>query len=187
MICGGDELSRSQRGNNNAYCQDNELSWYAWELDDDQRSFLHFVQELVRFRTSQPVLQRRKFFSGEINLENCLRDLSWLGVDGCDLTPEDWRVSGAKCLAVLLSGDAAPKTERDGSVIKGDTILILINGATSEQNFTLPPYLNASHWNLRVDTRFSNVVGNSEELYPVGSSYTLTERSMAVFTFRYQE
>ena len=98
MICGGDEIGRTQRGNNNAYCQDNELSWYDWKLDRSARELLAFVQRLIQLRREHPVLRRRRFFQGRRIRGSEVKDLAWFRPDGKEMTDEDWNKGYVRCL-----------------------------------------------------------------------------------------
>ena len=113
----GDEIGRTQSGNNNAYCQDNEICWLDWKLDDARRSFLAFVRRMIQLRQDQPVLQRRRFFRGGQPWDTSLKDLAWFRPDGSEMTEEDWQKPFAKSVAFLLGGDqiATPDERGDGS------------------------------------------------------------------------
>ena len=105
MMLGGDELSHSQQGNNNAYCQDNELNWLDWELDDRQKSFLEFTQAVIFLRKTQPVFQRRKFFLGRAIRGSNVKDISFFNPSGHEMSDEDWNAGFVRCLGVRLAGD----------------------------------------------------------------------------------
>ncbi len=108
MLCHGDELGRTQRGNNNAYCQDNEISWIDWRLDDEQRALLDFVRRLIALRADHPVLRRRRYFRGETvtHADQPLPDLVWLRPDAREMSDDDWRRGDAHTVGVFLNGDA---------------------------------------------------------------------------------
>ena len=112
MILGGDELSHSQQGNNNAYCQDNELSWLDWEHTD--ADFLAFCEDLIDLRSRHPVFRRRRFFEGEPIFSGELSDIAWFRPDGEEMTDEDWQTGFAKSLAVFLNGEALPDPDPRG-------------------------------------------------------------------------
>jgi glycogen operon protein len=135
MICGGDEIGRTQRGNNNAYCQDNELSWFDWERVDVD--LLAFVTELVKVRVNHPVLRRRRFFQGRPILGQ-LADIGWFRPDGGEMTEEDWSVGYAKSLGVFLNGDAIPDPGPRGEQIADDSFYLLLNAHYDPLEFTLP-------------------------------------------------
>ncbi len=153
MICGGDEMGRTQLGNNNAYGQDSEISWFDWKLDEHQRSLLDFTRKLVQLRREEPVLRRRKFFQGRQIRGSEVKDLTWFRADGLEMTDADWS-SRAKSLGLRLAGDAIDEHDEMGSRIVGDTLLILINNADHVVDFTLPrfgPHTEAV-WETMFDT-----------------------------------
>ncbi|HVW03998.1 MAG TPA: glycogen debranching protein GlgX, partial [Vicinamibacterales bacterium] len=131
MLSGGDEMSRTQRGNNNAYCQDSAISWTPWQLSTDQTSLLAFAQRLIALRASQPVLQRRTFLSGR---RPGATDVLWLRPDGSEMTQADWSDGDRHALGMLLEGDGIQERDAHGEIISGDTLLILLNAA----NATVP-------------------------------------------------
>jgi glycogen operon protein len=135
MMCGGDEIGRTQRGNNNAYCQDNELSWFEWEKVDVD--LLAFTTELVKVRLNHPVLRRRRFFQGRPILGQ-LADIGWFRPDGGEMTEEDWSVGYAKSLGVFLNGDAIPDPGPRGEQIADDSFYLLLNAHYDPLEFTLP-------------------------------------------------
>jgi glycogen operon protein len=153
MICGGDEIGRTQRGNNNAYCQDNEISWYDWDLSERQRDLLNFVRILIRTRAGQPVLRRRKFFVGRRIRGSDVKDLTWFRPDGREMTDEDW-TSQSKTLGLRLAGDAIDELDEYGNRIVGDTIFMLLNSDSIDVDFTLPksPPAVPGFWELVTDT-----------------------------------
>src|SRR5213078_4487636 len=126
MISHGDELGRTQRGNNNAYCQDNELSWIDWNLDADRRTLLEFVCKLVRFRRAQPALRRRKYFHGR-SIRGA-KDVAWLAPDGREMDDAAWQSRFMRTLGMQLSGSAIEEVNERGEPITGDTLLVLLNG-----------------------------------------------------------
>src|SRR6185436_12770212 len=105
MICGGDEMGRTQRGNNNAYCQDNELSWHDWSLDRRRKALLDFTRRLIRLRRRHPVLRRKQFFYGRA-IYSDLKDLTWFRPDGREMTEADWQNGLTRCFGLRLAGDA---------------------------------------------------------------------------------
>jgi len=178
MISHGDEIGRTQNGNNNAYCQDNELTWLNWDLNDDQRELLDFVAQLIHFRRQQPALRRRKYFQGRSIRGGGVKDVAWLAPDGHEMTDEAWNADFIRSLGMLLSGHAIEEMNERGEPIVGDTLLVLLNAHTDEVPFTLPP-LDADHeWQLVLDT---TDVQWSDRIYEGAISYPLQGRSVAVF------
>ena len=148
MISHGDEIARTQRGNNNAYCQDNELTWVNWDLDDRGRRLLEFTRRVFAIRAQNPVLRRRTFFRGEVVEHRGLKDLTWLRADGRELSQEEWQSPQARALGMLINGDATDETDDKGQPIKGDTMLLLVNAGEEDVDFVLPK----GEWSTLVDT-----------------------------------
>jgi glycogen operon protein len=138
MITAGDEFGRSQQGNNNAYCQDNEISWLDWEFDDAGRALLAFTQELVRIFRANPILRRRGFFDGLPFTPGGTKDLTWVRSDGDEMEESDWLDPDRRSLGMLLSGRATDETDQRGRVSYGDTVLLLLNGGNRSRLWTLP-------------------------------------------------
>jgi isoamylase len=184
MLCGGDELSHTQNGNNNTYCQDNEITWLHWDLNDEQRAFLQFVQQMARLWHEQPVFQRRKFFLGRRIRGSDIKDISWLEPSGQEMTDEAWNAGFVKCLGVRLAGDLIGDVDERGERIVGDTLLLLLNGHHEKIPFTLPAHKEGQNWELLADT--ARVLGEPES-FDGGKVYELQGRSLAVFRIRSQE
>jgi glycogen operon protein len=179
MICGGDELGHTQGGNNNAYCQDNELSWLDWSLDDRRRALFDFAQRVVALRHAQPVLRRRKFFSGGYVRNSGLKDIVWFRPDGQEMTQEDWHHPSAHSLGMMLGGDAIPTLDEQGEPIIGDTLLILMNAGPDPLDFMLPPVEWGECWEVVIDTR-SAAPPEGRVPSEAGEKYTLIDRSMVI-------
>ncbi len=181
MMLGGDELSHSQRGNNNAYCQDNELTWLNWELDDRQRRFLEFTRKLIFLRRSQPVLHRRKFFLGRAIRGSDIKDISFFGPSGQEMSDEDWNAGFVKCLGVRLAGDLIDDENERGEPIVGETLLMLLNAHWEPIPFTLPSTRDGHIWDRILDT-----ADPCEEPrdFEGGRQYPLRDRSFAVLAAR---
>src|SRR6266496_856556 len=153
MISHGDELGRTQLGNNNAYAQDNELSWIDWTLTPGKRTLLDFTSKLVRFRLSQPTLRRRKYFQGRSIRGGGVKDVAWLTPEGGEMDDNAWHDGFVRSLGMLLSGSAIEEMNERGEPITGDTLLVLLNGHTDTVAFTLPAHQARVRWELVVDTR----------------------------------
>jgi glycogen operon protein len=117
MICGGDEISRTQRGNNNTYCQDNELSWFDWKLDHRDHELLAFTRRLISLRREHSVLRRRQFFQGRHIRGSAVKDLAWFRPDGKEMTDEDWNQGYVRSLGLRLAGDAIEEMDEKGRPI----------------------------------------------------------------------
>jgi glycogen operon protein len=181
MISGGDEMSRTQQGNNNAYCQDSELSWTNWDLSLAEQQFLAFTRRLVRFRRSQPVLQRRKYFHGRAIRGAEAKDIYWLDPDGSEMTDDDWNAPFARSLGVLMVGNALDEVDERGRQVRGDTVLLLLNAHHDEVPFALPTVSAGTAWVRALDTIAPCV---DEQPYEGGQKYPLQGRTLAAFVLR---
>jgi glycogen operon protein len=176
MIRGGDELSHSQHGNNNAYCLDGPISWLDWELDEREHEFLEFVRRVIRLWRANPVLKRRRFFQGR-PIRDGVKDIAWFGSSGDEMTDESWSEPSARCLGVRLAGDAIEEVDSRGEPIAGDTLLLLFNAHHQTIPFRLPAAEPEEAWQPLLDTAAPHREGAS----PLqGQDYELYERSMAV-------
>jgi glycogen operon protein len=178
MLCSGDELGHTQKGNNNTYCQDSELSWLNWELSEEERELLEFIHYLTKVWTEQPVLHRRKFFQGRAIRGSDIKDLSWFEPSGQEMSDAAWNAGFVKCLGVRLAGDLIGDRDERGEPIKGNTLLILLNAHHEGLTFTLPGTLPEHHWELLFDTAQPAVRGARLE---DETRYPLQARSLAVF------
>jgi isoamylase len=148
MLSGGDEVGRTQQGNNNGYCQDSELTWTPWTVDPANERFREFVEKLIALRRSQPVLQRRTFLSGR---QPGASDVLWLRPDGTEMTDAEWGDAECRTIGVLLDGHAIRECDRQGRPIVGDTLLILLNASDNDVQFVLPRRKGSS-WERVIDT-----------------------------------
>jgi glycogen operon protein len=175
MLRHGDEIGHSQQGNNNAYCQDNEISWLGWDHADT--SFLAFCAGLVDFRLRHPVFRRRRFFEGRPIFGSELSDICWFRPDGDEMTPEDWNTGFAKSLAVFLNGDALPDPDRRGHRLCDDSFLLLFNAHFEGATFVLPGGRWGKRWQPDFDTA---VVPAPPEAQPAGAKVVVAARDMRV-------
>jgi glycogen operon protein len=146
MLSHGDELGRSQRGNNNGYCQDNELSWVDWNLDSQARQFLTFAQQVLALRATNPVLRRRTFFRGHAIVPSGVKDLSWLRPDGNEMAEADWENARTHVLGMLVHGRATDERDERGRLAVGETVLFLLNGGSRSRRFALPALAEPGTW-----------------------------------------
>ncbi|MFI1095602.1 glycogen debranching protein GlgX [Streptomyces sp. NPDC020917] len=153
MLCHGDEVGRTQRGNNNAYCQDSELTWVDWEPGAEQRQLLDFTRRLIALRRAHPVLRRRRFFRGRQGSGSAApADLTWLRPDGREMTRQDWNRADAHAIAVHLNGDAIGERDTQGRPVRDDSFLVLLNSHWEHVVFTLPGPVFGGRWRVEVDT-----------------------------------
>ena len=151
MLCGGDEWGRTQNGNNNAYCQDNEISWFNWERDEKQNQLLGFTRNLIQLRKDHPVFRRPKFFQGRRIRGSEIRDVMWFNPGGNEISEEEWAHPFVRCLGMLLSGDTMDVFNFEGEPIRDDTFLLLINAHHEPIPFVLPGQEHIE-WQFILDT-----------------------------------
>jgi glycogen operon protein len=153
MLSHGDEIGRTQGGNNNAYAQDNETSWIHWDrIDDRRRKLLAFTRKCLNLRHAHAVLRRRHFFRGEPTSKGGPKDLSWLRPDGKEMTNNDWHNADNRSLGMLIYGDATDETDDRGRPIKGETLLLLVNSCANTVRFGMPKIEGEGIWAEMVDT-----------------------------------
>src|SRR6266478_2492258 len=155
MLNGGDEWGRSQNGNNNAYCQDNEISWFNWERFEKQNQLLEFTRRLIQLRKEHPVFRRPKFFQGRRIRGSEIRDVMWFNPGGSEMSEEEWASPFVRCVGMLLSGDTVDVVNFEGEPIRDDTFLLLINAHHEAIPFVLPGQENLE-WELILDTMDPN-------------------------------
>jgi glycogen operon protein len=153
MLCGGDELGRTQRGNNNAYCQDNEISWYDWDRADE--SLLGFTRDLIRLRSEHPVFCRRRWFQGRAIRGSDVSDIGWFTHAGREMSDEDWQAGFAKSLGVFLNGDAIQTLDEHGERVADDSFYAMFNAHSEPVEFVLPEARWGEHWTIALDTSAS--------------------------------
>jgi len=186
MLCGGDEIGRSQRGNNNAYAQDTELSWFDWNLDDRQRALLSFVQRLIRIRGDHPNFHRRRFFQDrridpdapdrQVN-GGAEQDILWLRPDGQEMTQDEWNAGWIRCFGLWLNGRTLDEVNAVGEPIYDDTFLVLFNSHHEPVRFTLPKPRAQLNWEIFLDTRSAAPVRRRIQ---ARKSYQLLNHSLVV-------
>jgi glycogen operon protein len=180
MLLAGDEIGRTQQGNNNAYCQDNDLSWVDWHPDRSRRELLAFTQRLICLFHQHPVLRRRRFFQGRRIRGSEVKDLAWFRPDSKEMSDEDWENPYARCLGLRLAGDAIEEVDERGNRIVDDTLLLLFNAHYEPIPFVLPAHRPKVRWELVLDTR--EATGQRRyRLLRGGAPYELEARSLAVF------
>ena len=162
MILHGDEMGRTQDGNNNVYCQDNELSWVDWELDQHQMEMLWFTQAVIALRRDHPIFRRRRFLQGITHdgVDSDLPDVEWLGTDGALMTDSAWEDAQNKCLTMFLNGSGIPEPNLRGQRIVGDSALVMFNASGNPVDFTLPPADHGEEWKVVLGTGGTIDVGS---------------------------
>jgi len=182
MLSAGDEIGRTQGGNNNAYCQDSELSWLPWAHDGQAARRFAFTRALIRVRRDNPVFHRRTFFQGR-RLHSGTHDLLWVRPDGKEMTEAEWTNSFGRCLGLMLRGDAIEEVDERGVPVSGDTFLVLLNAHPETVSFVLPAHGSDTRWAAVLDTH----CGETDDCGPehsAGEPYDLRGRSLAVLRLR---
>ena len=179
MLLGGDELSRTQRGNNNGYCQDNELVWFDWELDEQQLGLLRFTRRLIDFRARHPVFRRSDFLLGEETLESGAPDVWWFRPDGRKMTQRNWQRDDTLTLGVFLNGAEIRTFTPQGAPVIDDTFLILFNADHVPVDFTLPAVGFGRRWTFELSTAQPELEPGSE-VQPARGVLPVEARSLTV-------
>ncbi len=176
MICGGDEVARTQQGNNNAYCQDNEISWTHWDLDDDRKDLLAFVSKLIHLRLEHPVLHRRRFFTGRTSGDDpdAIPQIEWFDHTGSIMDMNDWQNTHAFSMMVYLNGADIPEMDYYGNATVDNDFILIFNAHYEPIQFTLPDESYGSRWKLVVDTHNPD---GPELYYEAGFAITAQSRS----------
>ena len=178
MLLAGDETGRTQRGDNNAYCQDNEISWMSWNSETEDRELLSFVSELIKFRKSHACFRRRSFFKGPRVKGTGVKDIVWLTPEGREMTDEEWRQSDARCLGLYLQGDATNEDDDRGRPVIDDDFVLLLNSHHEAIPFLLPRLGDPDAWQVVLDTARAN----GDALHQGAEQFPLQARSLTLLT-----
>jgi isoamylase len=180
MLLAGDEFGRTQNGNNNAYCQDNEISWLNWNITEKGKSLIQFVKKIAHLRHKYPILRRNRFLTGQYVEEVGVKDVTWINANGGEMTSEHWHDGGMSCFGMLLDGRAQATGIRKSSA--DATLLVVINGHNDLVEFTLPECYGGMQWSLLVDT---NIADCSEKgMFDPGDKYGVTGRCLLLFALQ---
>jgi glycogen operon protein len=181
MLLGGDEFGRTQLGNNNAYCQDNEINWLNWEeITDDGRILTEFVRRLISLRKAHPVLRRTRFLHGREWSPDGFKDITWFSPSGREKTAEQWQDRQARCLGLMLNGRAGSYRTPDGRPADDDVLLIILNAFHGVVPFTLPPIPGGSGWRRLLDTTDA-APSDDATIRPFGQPFSVPGRSLVLF------
>jgi isoamylase len=182
MLLAGDEFGRTQHGNNNAYCQDNEISWLNWDLHEKGKHLVEFVQIITKLRHKFPILHRNMYYTGEYNEELDVKDVTWINANGREMEDRNWGDSNMKCFGMLMDGRAQPSGIRK----RGDdaTMLLVINGHDDLVQFTLPESPGSDEWSILIDTNREK--NDPSGVFKTGKKYGVTGRSLLLFALRSQ-
>ncbi len=179
MLVGGDEFGRTQSGNNNAYCQDNEVSWFSWEHADWQKELIDYTRRLIQLRREHSVFRRPKFFLGRRIRGADVKDIMWFDIDGTEMTDENWNSGYALCMGMMLSGDTMDIRDAHGDPLHDDTFLVLFNAFHEPITFVLAGKKEI-HWELFLDTRHEQAFLDQPVTLPSGDDLELLGRSVCV-------
>ena len=180
MLLGGDESGRTQNGNNNAYCQDNELSWFNWQWNEKQKRQFEFTRRLIQLRRDHPVFRRTKFFEGKPVPGGEIKDVMWFNPGGSEMSLEEWQSPFVRCLGMLISGDAADLIDDHGEPLRDDTFLLLLNAHYESIPFVLPGEENLE-WAQILDTTNEDGFLKTLKKFPSGDDVDLGARSASLF------
>jgi glycogen operon protein len=179
MLRGGDEISGTKKGNNNSYCQDNEISWHPWQRTEEQNRLFAFVSKLIAFRNEHPIFHRPKFFQGKEVIDN-LKDINWLRPDGLEMEEKDWTNPHTRAFGVLLCGDDMGATTFEGQPIRDDTFYLLFNAHHETVSFTLPGKPSVT-WQLILNTVLPDGFIDKARPREAGIRYAAKGRSFSLF------
>ena len=177
MLLAGDEFGRTQNGNNNAYCQDDAISWLNWNIEEKGQSLIKFVQKLTALRTKYPILHRSRFLTGAYDQELEVKDLTWINASGNEMTGEEWSDTNMKCFGMLIDGRARPSgVQQRGTEA---TMLLVLNSHHDLVQFALPDCVGGSQWQLLIDTNLAETEAKFQG--KAGDQYGITGRSLALY------
>ena len=179
MLLAGDELGRTQQGNNNAYCQDNDVSWVDWSPAAVDRELTDFVARLIRLRHDHPVFRRRNFFQGRSIRGSGSKDIHWLKPDGTEMSDREWAEGSARSLGVYLSGEALGEVDRRGRLVGDDNFILLFNADHQRTDFQLPALFDQCAWRVELDTHYqAGLLADGD--FHGGDRYPLEGRTLAL-------
>ncbi len=178
MLLGGDEMGRTQGGNNNAWCQDNEISWFDWDLGDGDRELFDFTRRLIALRRDHPVLRRRAFLRGAVD-SGTVPDAWWFGAGGRRLPERRWRDGSEKVLGLFLNGSVITERDAEGGAITDDSFLVLVNGWQDDVTFTVPAARLGSRWSFELGTAWPHTPAADWEV-PARGQVSAPGRSVTV-------
>jgi len=179
MLVAGDEIGRTQQGNNNAYCQDNEISWVDWAVDDEGKALLQFFQRVLQIRRDHPVFRRHRYFQGRPIRGGDLKDLAWLSPEGREMNDHEWAQDFARCLGVYFAGESLEETDRRGRPLRDGNFLLLLNAHHEMISFVLPDFRTGITWQALMDTAYEQGLA-VDGRFPGSARYELQGRSLAL-------
>jgi isoamylase len=179
MLCAGDEISRTQGGNNNGYCQDTKISWHDWNLDEPRKSLLDFTSRLIHFRLAHPNFHRRSYVEADPMVSQQGESIRWLRADGESMSDQDWNEGGwMRTIGMYLSGDAPEIRNASGARVTDDDFLVILNSHHEPVDFKLPKEDRGDGWTVAFDTARPEVAPGREVLS--NDTFKLAGRSLTV-------
>jgi glycogen operon protein len=182
MMLSGDEFGNTQFGNNNAYCQDNEITWLDWSHGDDAKALIAFVKQLTALRRKYPILRRNRFLSGALNERIDIREITWIHASGQEMTEEQWKDAHMLCFGMVLDGRAQPSGIRQRG--QDATLLLIFNAYHDVVKFTLPEFGDNAHWTLVIDTNIPDLTDDKRVDFDPHHEYEITGRSLLVLQLK---
>lgn len=182
MLTMGDEYGRTQNGNNNAYCQDNHISWFDWTWTAEQRNLHNYTRALIKIRKENPVFHRRRFFNGRKMEDNTLGDILWINASGMEMTPEDWSDPRTRSLGMILNGEGMVEFDEQGQRVKDDIFLLLLNAWREGVNFNLPGVKDLTHWECIINTEKGTIPIGTE--HAANTEIILSPRSLSLYRLK---
>jgi isoamylase len=176
MLLGGDEFGRSQKGSNNAYCQDNEISWFDWNIPPAEQEMIAFVRRVIALRRQHPVIRWPRFLHGHHRSPEGVKDITWLSTAGTEMTPEQWQEGQRRCVGLMLNGEAETPIDADGTPLACPLLILLINGSAEAEDFVLPAVPRGRGWSRLIDTAQDGAP--AKDLVAFGSTARLDGRSV---------
>jgi isoamylase len=183
MLVAGDEFGRTQNGNNNAYCQDNEISWVNWDIEEKGQCLLAFAKKAIGLRRTYPILRRDRFLTGEYAEDLDVKDVTWINIDGKEMEDKQWADATLKCFGMMMDGRAQPSGIRQ--IGREATLLCVFNANSDSVNFNLPESVGGNCWTLLLDT--NEPCKAVEKKLKSGDPYGVTARSLSLFKLDHAE
>jgi glycogen operon protein len=180
MLLAGDEFGRTQQGNNNAYAQDNQISWVDWNIPEEEAGLIEFVRKAIALRNAFPILRRSRFLTGEYNADLDVRDVRWLTPAATDMEPEHWQDGNARCLGMLMDGRAQATGIKRPSM--DATVLLVLNAYHDVVKFKLPEVVGGQVWRCLLDTNGPDRTETPR--FQTGDEYEVTGRSLLLFALQ---
>ena len=180
MMLGGDEMGRTQHGNNNTYCQDNELAWFNWNLRYKNKDLLAFTQQLIKFRKQHPIFCRRQWFLGREIHGSGVIDIGWFNPDGTVISDEDWHDGSSKAISIFLNGEEISNTDKQGQRIIDDSFLVFFNAYAELQEFSIPPSVERKEWRVILDTKYASGFVDEGAIYDCEQKVPVAARTLVL-------